>query len=427
MVLVAPRGDEMTPRPAAPAVTWWDVLDCLRRAARHWWQCSAYRPSVKGVAWECARGFLAGVRAPYLDACRPTDQELAEAAAWLKAQALASPAKDLSPKALRRHAECLLTIFGDARAEEAAKALEAIASRDESRPSPAGPATGLHPLALTSFHHLACPWCSFYTSEAVWLWKHVDSAHPGAVLRWAVDAPPPASPVEPSATPLRDQVTRNHDVLVKVQPNGSGSDPAAAYVYMPAGVEPSAPAATDDAEETRRAIARGFGIKYPRPVTWAPSGEPPPPSAGTLGVGREPIPMILHCPDCRARHVDAGEFATKPHHTHSCQSCGLTWRPAVVHTVGVQFLPGFKDEPRAPGPRTPYNGEVMHPDWNAAILKRKQLEEEISASSATPGQKRDMQHTLSKLWMFAAQAPVAFDGAGEKATPPGTRAEGGSP
>ena len=58
---------------------------------------------------------------------------------------------------------------------------------------------------------------------------------------------------------------------------------------------------------------------------------------------QRPVPMILHCPDCRARHVDAGEFATKPHHTHSCQSCGLTWRPAVVHTVGVQFLPGFKD------------------------------------------------------------------------------------
>lgn len=57
-----------------------------------------------------------------------------------------------------------------------------------------------------------------------------------------------------------------------------------------------------------------------------------------------PIPMYLTCPSCNARHVDAGEFATKPHHTHSCQTCGLTWRPAVVATVGVQFLPGFKDE-----------------------------------------------------------------------------------
>ena len=58
-----------------------------------------------------------------------------------------------------------------------------------------------------------------------------------------------------------------------------------------------------------------------------------------------PIPMLLHCPMCGKRHVDRGEFATKPHHTHSCQHCGVTWRPAVVHTVGVRFLPGFKDAP----------------------------------------------------------------------------------
>lgn len=61
-----------------------------------------------------------------------------------------------------------------------------------------------------------------------------------------------------------------------------------------------------------------------------------------------PIPLILFCPLCHARHVDQGEFATKPHHTHACQSCGHVWRPAIVPTCGVQFLPGFKDE--APGP-----------------------------------------------------------------------------
>jgi rubredoxin len=57
-----------------------------------------------------------------------------------------------------------------------------------------------------------------------------------------------------------------------------------------------------------------------------------------------PVPMYLTCPKCNARHIDTGEFATKSHHTHSCQSCGLTWRPAVVPTVGVEFLPGFKNE-----------------------------------------------------------------------------------
>lgn len=56
------------------------------------------------------------------------------------------------------------------------------------------------------------------------------------------------------------------------------------------------------------------------------------------------IPMLLHCPICTARHIDRGVFETKPHHTHACQQCGHCWRPAVVHTVGVQFLPGFKDE-----------------------------------------------------------------------------------
>ncbi len=58
----------------------------------------------------------------------------------------------------------------------------------------------------------------------------------------------------------------------------------------------------------------------------------------------EPVPMFLSCPFCRARHIDEGEFATKVHHTHSCQLCGLTWRPAVRATVGVHFLPGFKNE-----------------------------------------------------------------------------------
>ena len=58
----------------------------------------------------------------------------------------------------------------------------------------------------------------------------------------------------------------------------------------------------------------------------------------------EPIPMRLTCPTCGQLHIDEGDFATKPHHTHACQSCGHTWRPAVVPTVGVRFLPGFKNE-----------------------------------------------------------------------------------
>lgn len=59
---------------------------------------------------------------------------------------------------------------------------------------------------------------------------------------------------------------------------------------------------------------------------------------------QQPIPMRIPCPECGALHIDEGEFATKVHHTHACQECGAVWRPAVVATVGVRFLPGFKNE-----------------------------------------------------------------------------------
>jgi hypothetical protein len=67
---------------------------------------------------------------------------------------------------------------------------------------------------------------------------------------------------------------------------------------------------------------------------------PRPPAPG-------PIPMRLTCPACNTLHIDEGEFATKPHHTHACQSCGNVWRPAIVPTVGVRFLPGFQNTDRA--------------------------------------------------------------------------------
>jgi len=57
----------------------------------------------------------------------------------------------------------------------------------------------------------------------------------------------------------------------------------------------------------------------------------------------DPIPMLLWCPGCHARHIDRGEFGLKPHRTHACQKCGMVWRPALVPTVGVEFLPGHKD------------------------------------------------------------------------------------
>jgi hypothetical protein len=66
------------------------------------------------------------------------------------------------------------------------------------------------------------------------------------------------------------------------------------------------------------------------------------------GVAVSMVPMRLFCPACGQIHIDVGVFETKPHHTHSCQECGNTWRPAVVYTVGVKFLPGFKNVPASP-------------------------------------------------------------------------------
>lgn len=81
-------------------------------------------------------------------------------------------------------------------------------------------------------------------------------------------------------------------------------------------------------------------------------------------MGDSAIPMILTCPSCGGRHIDEGEFATKLHHTHACQHCGTVWRPAIEPTVGVQFLPGFKNERPPPSPvhcrHEAYAGACVH-------------------------------------------------------------------
>lgn len=63
---------------------------------------------------------------------------------------------------------------------------------------------------------------------------------------------------------------------------------------------------------------------------------------GVAAARQESVPMLLWCPECGERHIDEGEFATRVHTTHACQNCGHCWRPAIVPTCGVRFLPGFK-------------------------------------------------------------------------------------
>lgn len=56
----------------------------------------------------------------------------------------------------------------------------------------------------------------------------------------------------------------------------------------------------------------------------------------------EPIPMILHCPQCRTTHVDEPNpergWTNPPHRSHECQNCECIWRPADVPTTGVLHI-----------------------------------------------------------------------------------------
>ena len=102
----------------------------------------------------------------------------------------------------------------------------------------------------------------------------------------------------------------------------------------------------DDQEELFEALAHGDQAHrdwLKEAIRNWSLGIPPP---AYVAKAPEPVPMRLRCPECGHLHIDKGAFATKPHHTHACQNCGEVWRPAVVATVGVRFLPNFKDKVR---------------------------------------------------------------------------------
>jgi DNA-directed RNA polymerase subunit RPC12/RpoP len=48
----------------------------------------------------------------------------------------------------------------------------------------------------------------------------------------------------------------------------------------------------------------------------------------------KPMRTLLVCPKCNYRHMDLGEWATRPHHTHECQECKFKWR-VEPYCVGV--------------------------------------------------------------------------------------------
>ena len=109
-----------------------------------------------------------------------------------------------------------------------------------------------------------------------------------------------------------------------------------------------------------------------------------------------PVEMLLHCPECGERHIDEGKYAKKAHHTHACQSCGLVWRPAIVNTVGVQFLPGFKN--KAPEDEGPFAGESetnrRDRDWALAFAEAVGFDSGLQAPVTPAGLKSCLQKLL---------------------------------
>lgn len=71
-------------------------------------------------------------------------------------------------------------------------------------------------------------------------------------------------------------------------------------------------------------------------------------AAGLDGVGERiavplPVPVVIYCPACQTKHIDEGEWATRPHKTHKCQNCSLEWRPFPYATVGIVGAPASGD------------------------------------------------------------------------------------
>ena len=54
----------------------------------------------------------------------------------------------------------------------------------------------------------------------------------------------------------------------------------------------------------------------------------------------QPLPVVLHCPECRAQHIDAPSpgWDNPPHRSHQCAECGCVWRAADVETTGVAHV-----------------------------------------------------------------------------------------
>lgn len=88
-----------------------------------------------------------------------------------------------------------------------------------------------------------------------------------------------------------------------------------------------------------------LGYTYHGAELWKP---PLGNSAAQPGAQHDPIPMVLHCPNCGRQHIDAPEehwnreflysWENPPHLSHLCHGCNTIWRPADVPTTGVHAV-----------------------------------------------------------------------------------------
>lgn len=126
-----------------------------------------------------------------------------------------------------------------------------------------------------------------------------------------------------SATPLRDEVTRNNDVLVRVPTtDASGSD---AWAHLPAGAEPSAPTPPLDPSRCEHPDRRSFVTGWksctfcgatrrdgeaptPASASWSAEKGPPPGVTPDMLVGalQDAVPTVPRTDGRKARAANSG-------------------------------------------------------------------------------------------------------------------------
>lgn len=135
-----------------------------------------------------------------------------------------------------------------------------------------------------------------------------------------------------------------------------------------------------------------------------------------------PVPVVLHCPKCKAQHLDEGEWATREHRKHQCQSCRHEWRASSVATVGVL---GEEQRAAEPTPEAAWNYSAP-PDSEIGKMHELKLDDEdrkldfpIAYAGMTPPVGRALKELLPtwggwrmggygsvKAWRPASAAPA---------------------